>query len=98
MNKSIATIVLVLIFTGPAFAADTVYHIFAHGMACRYCAFGVDKQLREIEGVKQVDIYLDKGLINVRVKEGTRLTEGQIKTLLENAGVTYQRMEHHPLK
>ena len=96
MKQQIAAIGLFLIVSTPAFAVDTVYHIFADGLVCRYCAFAVDKQLRTLEGVTRVDIYLEKGLINVRVAEGSALSEQQLGTLLESAGVTFRRMEHHP--
>ena len=96
MKKLLATTVLFLVIITPAFAADTIYHIFADGLACRYCALGVDKQLRRIDGVKWVDIHLERGLVNVRVVEGVELTEAQMKTLFDNAGVTFRRMEHHP--
>ena len=96
MKKLMATTVLFLALTTTAFAADTIYHIFADGLACRYCVLGVDKQLRKIKGVEWVDIHLERGLVNVRVAEGFELTEAQMKTLFDNAGVTFRRMEHHP--
>ena len=98
MKKLLATTILFLAITTPAFATDTIYHIFADGLACRYCALGVDKQLRKTEGVKWVDIHLEKGLVNVRVAEGFALTEQQVRTIFENAGVTFRRMEHHPTR
>ena len=97
MKQQIAATVLFLAVTTPAFAADTVYHIFADGLACRYCAFAVDKQLRKLAGVSWVDIHLERGLINVRVAEGAALSEQQLRTLLESAGVTFRRVEHHPI-
>ncbi len=98
MKKPMATTILFLAIATPVFAADTIYHVFADGLACRYCALGVDKQLRKINGVKWVDIHLERGMVNVRVAEGVELTEARIKALLENAGVTFRRMEHHPTR
>ncbi len=96
MKPQIAAVVMLLTATAPAFAADTVYHIFADGLVCRYCAFAVDKQLKSLAGVMRVDIYLEKGVINVRMAEGSALSEQQLRALLENAGVTFRRMEQHP--
>ena len=98
MKKLFATTILFLVINAPAFAAETIYHIFADGLACRYCDFAVDKQLRKIEGVKWVDIHLERGLVNVRVAEGFELTEQQLKKLLDSAGVTFRRMEYHPTR
>jgi copper chaperone CopZ len=96
MKQQIAATVLFLAATAPAFAADTVYHIFADGLVCRYCAFAVDKQLSQLEGVNQIDIYLEHGVINVRMAERSTLSEQQLGALLESAGVTFRRMEQHP--
>jgi len=97
MKYQIAANILFLAASTPAFAADTVYHIFAEGLMCRYCAFAVDKQLSELEGVNRVDIYIEQGMINVRMAEGYALSGQQLDTLLESAGVTLRRMEHHPV-
>ena len=96
MRKLFATTVLFLVIITPAFAAGTIYHIFADGLACRYCEFAVGKKLKQIQGVEFVDIFLEKGMINVRTAEGFELTEKQLKKLLDDAGVTFRRMEHHP--
>ena len=98
MKKLFSAIALLLIIITPAFAADTIYHIFADGLACRYCTFAVDKQLRKIEGVKWVELHLQRGLVNVRVTEGFELTEQQLKKLLDDAGITFRGMEVHPTR
>jgi len=98
MKNSIAAIVLLSGLTTPAFAAETVYHIFADGLACRYCAFGADKKLRQVEGVEHVDIFLENGVINLLMTEGFEITEQQLRELLNDVGVTFRRMESHSLK
>ena len=98
MKKLLAMAVLGWAVTVPAFAADTVYHVFADGLACRYCAFAMDTQLRKIKGVKWVDIHLERGWVNVRMADGFVLTEAQVKQLLDSAGVTLRGMESHPVR
>ncbi len=93
---SATTVLLFLVLTAPAFAAGTIYHIFANGLTCRYCEFAVGKKLMQIQGVEFVDIFLEKGMINVRTAEGFELKEKQLRKLLDDAGVTFRRMEHHP--
>ena len=98
MKNSIAAIVLLSGLTTTAFAAETVYHIFADGLVCRYCAFAADKKLRQVEGVEHVDITLEDGMINLLMSEGFEITEQQLRELLDDVGITFRRMESHPLK
>jgi len=62
------------------------------GLACPYCAYGVEKKLKAIEGVEKVHVDLNKGLVTVDVKAGTELTEAQMKQLFQDAGFTFRSM------
>ena len=32
-----------------------------NGMSCPFCAFGIEKKLRSVDGVQEVDVLLDEG-------------------------------------
>ena len=81
----------------PAFAAGTHYQIRVDGLACPYCAYGIEKKLKQIDGVEKIDVDLDKGLVTVDVAEGTTLTEPQMKKLFKDAGFTYRSMKTMPV-
>ena len=83
---------LFLIWSGIALAAGTQYVMRVDGLACPYCAYGVEKKLKKIEGVENVDVDLDKGLVVVDVKPGVQLTEPQMTKLFKDAGFTYRSM------
>ena len=36
-----------------------------NGMACPFCAFGIEKKLRAVEGVQDLTIFLDEGRIEL---------------------------------
>lgn len=76
-------------------AADARYVIRVDGLACPYCAYGVEKKLKQIEGVEHesIDINLDQGIVRVSVREGVELTEDQMRKLFNDAGFTYRSME-----
>lgn len=95
MKKLIRTALLLFLTSTVAFAAGTVYHIFADGLSCQHCAMTIDQQLREIDGVERVDILPEKGIVNVRVADGYALDEQQVATVLVDAGVTIRRIEKH---
>ena len=95
MKKLIISSFLSLLMSTTALADETIYHIFADGLACPQCAEAIDKILREIEGVERVDILPARGIVNVRMADGYTLDEKPVSTALADAGVTFGRMEQH---
>ena len=64
---------------------------------CDSCVSDVDRQLKEIEGVESVDIISERGVVNVRMTEGYELADAQVQKILDDAGVRFGRIEHHPM-
>ena len=95
--KRYLILTLLLLWSLVTFAAETKYIIRVDGMACPYCAYGIEKKLKKIEGVENIDIDLDKGLVLVKVREDVELTEPQLTQLFKDAGFTYRSMTKHPL-
>lgn len=85
--------VLGLIMSLPTFGAGTLYEIRADGLACPYCAYGIEKRLKQINGVESVDVDLKHGIVAVRCTEGVELSETQLKKLFRDAGFTYRSMQ-----
>jgi len=79
-------------------AAGTEYRMRVDGLACPYCAYGIEKKLKAIKGVGKIDVDLNAGLVIVDVAEGVALTEPQMKTLFKDAGFTYRSMTGKPLE
>lgn len=88
---------LLLFWSLAALAAGTQYVMRVDGLACPYCAYGIEKKLKQIEGVEKIDVDLDKGLVTVNTREGAELTEPQMIQLFKDAGFTYRSMTKHPL-
>lgn len=82
-----------LAITATGVQADTRYEIRADGLACPYCAYGVEKKFSQIEGVKDFDIDLQKGVVKVTVKDGVELTESQLQQLFKDAGFSYRSVK-----
>ena len=92
MRTRLPLTLLVAWFAQAALAAGVEYRMRVDGLACPYCAYGIEKRLKAIDGVEKVRVDLDKGLVTVDVKEGTELTEAQMKQLFLDAGFTYRSM------
>lgn len=87
---------LLLLWSLTALAAGTQYTLRVDGLACPYCAYGIEKKLKQIEGVEKIDVDLQKGLVVVDVREGVQLTEPQMQQLFKDAGFTYRSMKEKP--
>ena len=80
------------------FAAGTQYIIRVDGLACPYCAYGIEKKLKKIHGVEDIDVDLDKGLVTVNVRKSVELAEQQMVQLFKDTGFTYRSMTQQPLQ
>lgn len=92
--KRFLMIAAVMMWSAAVYAAGTTYVMRVDGLACPYCAYGVEQKLKKIEGVKpdSIDVDLDKGLVSVSVEPGVALTEPQMRALFQDAGFTYRSM------
>ena len=83
-------VVLGLLWAGavPAQETHSVYAIGADGLACPFCAYGIEKQLTRIESVEAVETDIGKGVLLVTMTAGAELDEGAAKKAVKAAGFT----------
>jgi len=81
--------ILLLSFAHSAFAETTVYSIRVDGLACPYCAYGIEKKLNQLKGVKFINMDLDKGVVTVETYD-VKLKDPQLKQLFQDSGFTYR--------
>lgn len=97
MKKLILLTVVSLFWSATLFAAGTQYNLRVDGLACPFCAYGIEKKLIKTEGVESVSFDLEKGLVLVKAKEGMTLTEAQLKQLVDDAGFTLRSVSEQAL-
>lgn len=90
MKNFIITLAILLVSV-TSWAETTLYVIRVDGLACPYCAYGIEKKFNKIKGVKFVDIDLNNGIVTVRAFDVT-LDEQKLKKLFRDAGFTYRGM------
>ncbi len=67
------------------------------GMACPFCAYGLEKRLKEVPAVDAVLILVSDGLVQIRLKEGQSLHDDALGAAVDRAGFTLteiQRITH----
>ena len=90
MKKMIVMILLALTWSVAALAAGTQYQMRVDGLACPYCAYGIEKKLNAIDGVENIDFDLENGLVTVNVADGVKLSDEQMTQLFDDAGFSYR--------
>jgi len=69
------------------------FEIRADGLACPYCAYGIEKKFKAIKGVKNIDVDLKKGLVKVSTEKSVKFNEKQLSTLFSDSGFTYRSIK-----
>ena len=97
MKKLILITLLSLAMSAVALADGTRYEMRVDGLSCPFCVYGVEKKLKKIDGVENIEVDLDNGLVIVNVASGVTLTEAQMAELMTDAGFTFRSMVAEPL-
>lgn len=85
--------VLMLAFVGTVSASEFTLRV--DGMACPFCAFGIEKKLLELPGVEQLDILIDEGKIVLILVAGAELDVPALHKAVKNAGFTLHSLLVH---
>lgn len=86
--KTIAASLLMML-AQMAVAETTVYSIRVDGLACPYCAYGIEKKLDAIKGIKFIDMDLENGVVTAEAND-VKLSDVQLQKLFEDSGFTYR--------
>ncbi len=93
MKKRLLISLFSLLLLQNVFAAGTHYEMRVDGLACPFCAYGIEKKLKAVEGTSDINVDLNKGLVSVNMADGKKLTSKQMKVLFNDAGFTYRSMK-----
>ena len=80
--------VLALLLLSPATARASEFTLRIDGLACPFCAFGVEKKLLELPNVTGIEVLLDEGKIVLALREGAALDVAALDEAVSKAGFT----------
>ena len=63
------------------------------GMACPYCAFGMEKELKKVAGVENVEIELKEGLAYISTPINQKPSKESLEKIIVDAGFTIGEIE-----
>ena len=62
-------------------------------MVCPFCAYGLEKRLLKLAAVDSLIVRISDGLVQIREKDGQKLTEEEVRKEVEKAGFTLREMK-----
>ena len=95
--KQTGLLVLILLFSmvsSTAVNAQTNDQEFTYvkvevkGLACPFCAYGLEKKLKDLDGVKTVKIDVEEGLAYLTVLKSKKPTKETLEKIVTDAGFT----------
>lgn len=94
--KQLIILISLVVLTGSAMAqqpqaeptkSDQV-EVGVDGLACPFCAYGLEKKLKKLEGIKDIKIDVEEGLVTLDIENGHTITEEAIRKKVKDAGFT----------
>ena len=83
-----ALLAIAMLMPLSAFAASARYQLQVDGLACPFCAYGIEKELTRTDGVEGIDVDINAGVVIVTMAEGAALTEAEADRIVKDAGFT----------
>ncbi len=94
MNKLILLPLFSLFWSASVFAAGDQYTLGVDGLACPFCAYGIEKQLSHIQGVESVSTDIKSGTVTITMNEGTTLKQADAARAVDKAGFSLRGFNH----
>ncbi len=86
VRNMVMTLMLLLLL--PVAHAGSVYSLQVDGLACPFCAYGIEKKLSAIDGVDKIDVDIKEGQVIVTMADGASLSEERAGQAVTEAGFT----------
>ena len=78
---------LIVIVTG-VFAQTKQVNVKVDGLSCPFCAYGLEKKIKKLDGVENLKIDVEKGMMTFTVAKGKTVSEEDVKKKVKEAGFT----------
>lgn len=95
VGRRIAVALGLAVFASSALA-QAAYRIHVDGLACPFCAYGIEKKLGALPGVAGLETHLKDGTVIITMKEGAVLDEASAKRAVQEAGFSLRQFEALP--
>lgn len=84
----LALVLSLFLMVAEVLAAEPKYRLEVDGLACPFCAYGIEKKLHAVPGVEGVETHIREGAVIVTMQEGIVLDEAVANQAVREAGFT----------
>lgn len=88
MVRKLTLLLAALIVSRAVLAVDHQYVLGVDGLACPFCAYGIEKRLNKVDGVTDVQVDVGESVVHVTMQEDKVLTEDRARQAVDEAGFT----------
>ncbi len=64
------------------------------GLACPFCAYGLEKKLKKLEGIQAISLEMEEGEVRLKFKAGEAVSEERISQAVADAGFTVREFSY----
>ncbi len=72
--------------------------LYVKGLACPYCAYGLEKKLKKLSMVQEIEVQMDEGRVLVAFREDQHpepaAFEALVARVVKEAGFTLEKVEY----
>lgn len=87
MRKGLFAISMGLVlYAMPISAGFLSAQLDVNGLTCPFCAFGIEKKLLDVPGVRAVEVFLDEGRIALTFEPNSEATVNDLEQAVKKAG------------
>ena len=93
------TVLIALVFWSlMAAAGGNRYALEVDGLACPFCAYGIEKNLNRLDGVARVETDVASGRVIVEMDDQKILNEAKAREAIEDSGFTLRSFKTDALE
>lgn len=74
--------------------SGTTVTLRVDGLTCPFCAYGLEKRLREIAAIDTLVVRVSDGLVLIRAKDGEAVTDEDLQEAVKSAGFSLREIYH----
>lgn len=63
------------------------------GLSCPFCAYGLEKRFRKLDGLDSLHIEFQTGRVALYVRDGSKVSDQQIRRLVKDGGFEASKIE-----
>jgi len=86
--RAASSLICCMFFVSSAAFAKQVAEAEIHGIACSFCAYGLEKKIKKMTGVATVSVDVAKGKVVITMQDPATLERGSLEKVVKDAGFT----------